>query len=265
MKKLIGIVIISIVLASSCTTVEPGHKGVEVSWGGETNMNKIYDEGLHSGLHWMFDDMVEYDCREQTIVNDFEFNDLNNMSTGVEIAVDFRFNPKKVNLLHTEIADVETKLVKTIKSAGKEVIPNYGAVDLNLTKRGEAESKLSQILTEELQEFYLLLARVQITDVDIPVEISEAAKRTAEQIEKNKLAAQMAEEKTNLGDAIIAEAKALYEAAQYEAKAAKLRSTPDQLKLKELEIQLEWAKQGKSRYGENNVFGAGTTVVRGLK
>jgi len=58
------------------------------------------------------------------------------------------------------------------------VIPNYGAVDLNLTKRGEAEERLSAILSEELTEFYLELARVQITDVDIPQEISEAAKRT---------------------------------------------------------------------------------------
>jgi hypothetical protein len=74
----------------------------------------------------------------------------------------------------------------------------------------------------------------------------------------------MAEEKTNLGNATIAEAKALYEAAQYEAKAAKLRATTDQLKLKELEIELEWARQGKSRYGENNVFGASTAVVKGL-
>lgn len=264
MKKLMGALGFALIV-SACTTVAPGHKGVEVSWGGETNMNRIYEEGLHSGIHWMFDDMIEYDCREKTIVNDFEFNDLNNMSTGVEIAVDYRPNPKKVNLLHTEIADVETKLVKTIKSAGKEVIPSYGAVDLNLTKRGEAEKRLAQILSEELPAFYLELARVQITDVDIPVEISEAAKRTAEQIEKNKLAAQMAEEKTNLGDATIAEAKALYEAAEYEAKAAKLKSTADQLKLKQLEIELEWAKQGKSRYGNNNVFGASTAVVKGLQ
>ena len=80
MKKLM--MFLALAATISCTTVEPGHKGVEVSWGGETNMTKIYDEGLNTGLHWMWDDMVEYDCREQTVVNDFEFNDLNNMSTG---------------------------------------------------------------------------------------------------------------------------------------------------------------------------------------
>ena len=35
--------------------------------------------------------------------------------------------------------------------------------------------------------------------------------------------------------------------------------------LKELEIEEKWAEKGVSRYGNNNVFGAGTTVIKGLK
>ena len=75
----------------NCTTVESGHKGVEVSWGGETNMQKIYPEGMDSGIHWIWDDMVEYDVREKTIVQAFEFNDKNNMVTRVELSLDFNF------------------------------------------------------------------------------------------------------------------------------------------------------------------------------
>lgn len=246
----------------SCETVSPGHKGVEVSFGGETNINKIYSEGMHWGLHWIGDDLVEYDVREQTITYDFEFNDANNMITGVEVAVDFSYDPMKVNILHTKITDIEAKLEKTIKSAGKEVIPSYGAVDLNLTKRGEAEERLAKMLTKELPEFYLVLYRVQITDVDIPTTISDQAKKTAEQIERNKLAAQMAEEKTNLGNAQVAEAMANAEAAKYEAEAARFLSTPQLLKLKELEVQLKWAEKGVSPYGNNNVFGSGVSLVR---
>jgi len=248
MKKILYLIAI-VSFITSCETVSPGHKGVEVSWGGETNMKKIYDEGMHGGVHWVFDDIVEYDCREKTITNDFEFNDNKNMVTGVEVAVDYNFNPVKVNVLHTKITDVETKLVKTIKSACKEVIPSYTAVDLNLTKRGEAESRLSSILEKELPEFYLEFARVQITDVDIPKEISDQARATAKQIEKNKLAAQLAEEKTNLGNALVAEAKAKAEAAKYEAERLEAVTTPQMLKYKALEVQMEWAKQGVSPYG----------------
>ena len=259
MKYSLILVLFSIILVG-CETVQSGHKGVEVSWGGETNMNKIYPEGMASGVHWLWDDMVEYDCRERTIVNDFNFEDSKNMSTAVEIAVDYRVNPNKVNLLHTKIKDFETKLNKTIKSAGKEVIPSYTAVDLNLTKRGEAENRIGDILEEELTAFYLEFARIQITDVDLPQSLTEQARRTAEQIEKNKLAAQMAEEKTNLGNAKVAEARANAEAAVFEAQRLKAITTPDMLKFKALEVQMEWAKKGKSPYGENNIFGEMPTM-----
>jgi hypothetical protein len=131
MKYLIFI-IFSLVI-TGCASVDPGNRGVEVSWGGETNLNKIYPEGLNWGLHWLFDDMVEYDCKEKTEVNLFEFNDINSMETKVEISVDYQLDPSKVNLLHSKINDYETKLKKTIKSAAAEVIPKYGAVDLNVS------------------------------------------------------------------------------------------------------------------------------------
>lgn len=37
------------------------------------------------------------------------------------------------------------------------------------------------------------------------------------------------------------------------------------LELKRLEIQMEYAKHGVSPYGNNNVFGAETAVLKGLK
>ena len=87
--------------------------------GGETNLSTVYPEGMNGGLHWVFDDMIEYDVREKTMVHVFEFNDKNNMSTKVELALDYNLNPSFVNKLHVEITDVETKIIKTLKSAGK--------------------------------------------------------------------------------------------------------------------------------------------------
>jgi regulator of protease activity HflC (stomatin/prohibitin superfamily) len=245
-----------VLIMTSCASVDSGNKGVEVSWGGSTNMDKVYPEGLNWGLHWLFDDMVEYDCKEKTEVETFEFNDINSMETRVEVSVDYQLDPGKVNLLHTKITDVDTKLKKTIKSAAKEVIPNYGAVDLNLTKRGDAEAKLAKILEKELPEFYLKFARVQITDVDLPKEIAEQAKKTATQIEKNKLASKLEEEQTNLAKAAVAKAKGEFEAAEYNSRSAELMSTPANLKLKDLDVQMKWAEKGVSPYGENNVFGS---------
>jgi regulator of protease activity HflC (stomatin/prohibitin superfamily) len=262
---------------TSCETVQSGHKGVEVSWGGETNMSIVHPEGMNSGFHWLWDDIVEYDVREKTIVHKFEFNDKNNMVTKVEISLDYNLNPDKVNLLHTRITDVETKIVKTLKSAGKEVVPQYSAVELNITKRQEAEDKLNKILAEELPEFFVELARVQMTDVDIPAKVANLAEQTAVQLGQNELATKKEAEQVSLAKAAVAKAKGVadakvmkaksdYEAAQYEAKAKKLLSTPANIKLMEAEADLNWSKKGISKYGSNNMYGVSSAaVIKSLK
>ena len=251
---------------TSCETVAPGHKGVEVSWGGETNMNVIYPEGMNGGFHWIWDEIVEYDVREKTIVHKFEFNDKNNMVTKVEISLDYNLHPDKVNLLHTKITDIETKILKTLKSAGKEVVPQYSAVELNITKRTEAEEKLTAILAEEFPDFYVELARVQMTDVDIPAKVAQLAEETAVQLGRNELAKKKEAEQVALAKAKVATAQGNYDAGLLDAKTKKLLAQPEILKLKELEIQLEWAKKGISPYGNNNMFGVqATSVIKGLK
>lgn len=247
------ILIIAILFITACTTVDSGHKGVEVSWGGETNKNMVYPEGMNQGFHWIWDDMVEYDVREKTMVEKFTFNDANNMSTGVELALDYRLAPDKVNLLHTQITDVLVKIQKTLKSSGKEVVPQYSASELNLTKRGEAEQKLSDILSKELPEFYVDFARIQITDVDIPDAIAQTAEATARQLELNKLAGEKEEE-----------AEKNYNAALWDAKTKEILSQPAMLALKRLEIDALWAQKGVSPYGTHNVFGD-MAVIKALQ
>lgn len=250
MKKSIAFAMAAAIL-TSCTTVDSGHKGVEVSWGGETNKNMVYPEGMHGGLHWIWDDMVEYDVREKTMVEVFTFNDANNMGTGVELALDFRLAPDKVNLLHTQITDVMVKIQKTLKSAGKEVVPQYSASELNLSKRGDAEVKLAEILSKELPEFYVEFARIQITDVDIPEAVAKTAEATARQQELNKLAGAKEEE-----------AMKNFKAAEWDAKTKEILSQPAMLELKRLEIDAIWASKGVSPYGNNNVFGADVSILK---
>ena len=184
------------------------------------------------------------------------------METSVEIALDYNLNPNEVNLIHTRITDIDTKILKTLKSAGKEVVPQYTASELNLNKRKDAEVALEDIMKKELPEFHVVFARVQITDVDIPSAIAEVAKETAIQEGRNALAAKKELEQTNLAKARIAEAKGKFDAAEYDAKTKDIMSQPKMLELKKLEIEMEWARKGISKYGNNNVFGAGTAVLK---
>lgn len=269
LSKLFLMVVLAIFLMlaafNSCEGVKPGHKGVEVSFGGKTNTNKVYDEGLNVGLHWIYDHIVEYDVREKTMVHRFEFNDKNNMITTVELSLDYNLNPNKVNLLHTQITDVETKIIKTLKSAGKEVVPQYSAVELNINKRTEAEAKLSKIMQEELPEFYVEFARVQMTDVDIPKKVADLAEETAVQLGRNELAKKKEAEQVALAKAKVATAQGNYDAGLLDAKTKKLLSQPAILELKRLEVEMEWAKKGVSKYGNNNVFGSDVGILKGLK
>lgn len=264
MKKVLLVLGLAIGLVS-CETVESGHKGVKVSWGGETDLKEVYSEGMHNGLGWLFDEMVEYDVREKTIVQQFEFNDKNNMTTRVELSLDFSLNPNKVNLLHSKITDVETKISKTLKSAGKEVVPQYSAIELNISKRNEAEGKLSKIIADELPEFYIEFKRLQMTDVDIPKTVAKLAEETAVQLGRNELAKKKEAEQVALAKAAVAKSKGEFEAAQYDVKTKELMSRPAVLKLYEAETDRIWASKGVSRFGNNNVFGSNASVIKGLK
>jgi len=258
------LLLMTVFFISSCTTVESGHKGVKVYWGGKTDMETIMPEGMDIGISWLWNSCIEYDVREKTLVQKFVFNDSRNMETSVEIALDYNLNPNQVNLIHTRITDIDTKIMKTLKSSGKEVVPQYTASDLNLRKRKEAESALREIISKELPEFYVEFARVQITDVDIPKAIANVAEETAIQEGRNSLASKKELEQTNLAKARIAEAKGKYDAALFDAKTKDIMSSPKMLELKKLEIEMEWARKGVSKYGNNNVFGAGTSVIKGL-
>ena len=249
----------------SCTTVDPGNKAAVVRMMSGTDETVILDEGTHFGLNWLWDDAVEYDVREKTMIRKFEFNDKNNMSTKVEIAIDYNIDPTRVNFLHKGITDVEAKIEKTLKSAGKEVVPDYSAIELNKDKRSEAEKRLNELINDEANEFFIVCKRVRVTDVDIPTKIAKVSEETVIQESKNILAEKKELEQTNLAKAKIAKAKGEFEAAQYDAKTKKILSDPKMLELKKLEIEMEWAKQGASKYGNNNVFGSGTAILKNIK
>jgi regulator of protease activity HflC (stomatin/prohibitin superfamily) len=250
---------------TSCESVPPGHKGVEISWGGKTNMDTVYSEGIHWGIHWIFDSMVHYDVRQKTLVKKFEFNDKDNMLTPVEIALDYNLDPKKVNILHSTITDLDQKILKTLSSAGKEVVPKYSAVELNTSKRPESEKLISDKLTEELLSYYIIAARVQLTDIDLPPSVAKLAEETAVQLGKNELASKKEAEQKALAKARVAEAQGEYDAALLQAKTKDILSQPKMLKLMELEIEDKYAegylKHGNSRYGSNNWFGANAATV----
>ena len=259
------------VTMSACSTVDSGHQGVEVSWGGETNMKTVHNEGMHGGFHWMFDNMVEYDCRQKTVIITNAFLDKDGLNIPIEAILYYNVNPTSVNKLHKEIGpDFEaTKIIPIFKAALKNVIPKYKALELNTEHRDEADAELGKMLEKELELVYCTFVRVNVTDVDIPEAISQVIVAKQKQDESNLLAEKKKLEQENLAAANIAKSKGDYEAAKYDAMTKDIMSQPKMLELKRLEIeQLKWegfTETGNSPYGTNNIFGSETAIVKGLK
>lgn len=266
MKKLLFLLAVTAGLLTSCATVESGHVGVGVSWGGETDMTKVYPEGIHYGFGWLFDDMVEYNAKQLTFVTKIEFNDTNNMSLPIEFSVDYRIDAAHANVLHKDIDNYMIKLEKSIKSAASDIIPKYSATQVNILKRKEIEAKVAEALTKELPEFHLIFADVRMTDVDIPAAVAKLAEETAKQVGRNELASKKEAEKVALAKAQVAEAEGKYKAAQFDVKTKELMSRPAVLALYQAETERVWANKGVSPFGNNNIFGGdGISVIKGLK
>lgn len=250
----------------SCTGVDPGHRGVEISWGGETNMNEVYGEGLQVGLSWLWNDMVEYDCREQTMTIEGSYLDYDGLDTDVKVTLYYNPDPSSVNSLHSKVGPDfrESKLKPLFIAAVRTEVAKHQALELNRKNRPEAEANLLKELQEDLGSMFVQVTRVQILDVDLPDKISKMIEQAKEQDERNNLAAKLKLEAENRGAAKVAAAKANLEAARLDAQTKAILSQPAMLKLKELEIDQTWADKGVSKYGNNNVFGSNTTVVKGL-
>jgi regulator of protease activity HflC (stomatin/prohibitin superfamily) len=259
------------IMMLSCTTVDSGSAGVPVSWGGKTG-TEVLDEGVNYGLNYIVDDVVEYSVREQTITLKKEYNDIKDMPVPVEVTLYFRPVKKSLTRLHKEVGqDYQTvKLKPLFLGALKEVIPQYSAQGLNKTDRAAAESKIKTILDKDLGSIYVECVRVSITDVDIPVGISNKATAIAVQESSNMLASKKEAEKVALASALIAESKGKYEAALYDAKTKDIMSQPKMLELKRLENEaIMWdgfRRHGKSPYGQNNMFGVNSpNLLKNIK
>jgi len=266
MKKLM-LMLGLVMMITSCATVDSGHQGVAVSWGGETDMSQVYNEGVHFGFHWMFDEMKDYDSRQKTVRIKTTLLDVDGLSIPIEAVLYYEIMPGAANKLHKKIGgDFEvTKITPLFQTALKNVVTKYKALDLNVSKRDEADSHLRLLLDKELAEIYIMGQGANIIDIDIPKEISDMIVAKQTQDEKNKLSEKKKLEETNLAAAKLEKSKGDFFAAEFDAKTKAIMSRPEMLRLKELENDAIWASKGVSKYGNNNVFGAGTTVIKGLQ
>jgi len=262
MKRIFAIIVALVAISmTSCTGVDSGFESPIISYGGETNMNKVLGEGMHYGFNYMWDDTPQYEIREQTMTIEDTYFDNNDMSTPVTVVIYFNPIKGKTNYLHKNVGPdySHTKLDPIARGALAKVIPHYTAQDLNKNKRDEAEVKLKTILAKEAGTIYVNIARIQFTKVGIPGAVAKLATETAVQLGRNELASKKEAEQVALAKAKVATAQGNYDAGVLNAKTKDIMSSPKMLEMMRIEnekiLAEAFLKHGKSIYGENNWFG----------
>lgn len=250
---------------TSCTEVPNGERGVAYKpYAGGLDPEKVYDEGVDVGLSWLWNDMVTYNIRQQSLDLNMTLMDKEGLDVDISATLLYRVIPNRIGYLHEEKGeDYESSYVRPIaESACKKVVATFGAIELNVAKRDTAELLIKEGIEMIFEtNNHLQVDNVMIRDVDLPDKIANAIVAKKEQDERNLLAEKKKLEEENLAQARIAKAKGNYEAAQYEAQTKEIMSQPKMLKLMELENDRIWAQKGVSKYGSNNVFGSDAMLM----
>ena len=157
--------------------------------------------------------------------------------------------------------DLVNTRVRTI--VRKELLDNAVsfASDSLLQHRNMYEANVTKSSTMALEKEGFTLNNIAILKMALPPSYKAAIERkiavlqeTATIISQTKQAEQTALKKVAL-------AKGNFEAAQYDAKTKEILSQPKLLELYRAETERIWAENGKSPYGENNVFGSTSGIL----
>jgi len=204
---------------------------------------------------------------------DMNVLDKTGLEVGIDVSIQYKPMDDRIGYLHKEVGKDYKNVIVTPypRNVVREITGQFTAEELYSTKRDQLQSQCEKILTEKFAEKNLILQDVLIRDVNLPKKIKDGIEAKEAQKQKNELAEKINAEKQFLATAAITEAEGVKQSkilrAQGEAEAIKLKQ--QQLRQSPQYIEfIKWqgyAETGKSPYGENNVFGAETAVLKGLK
>jgi|AACY02.3.fsa_nt_gi prohibitin 1 len=276
-----------IIFMTSWVDVPQGSEGFMYNpYAGGVQQEKTYGEGTYFVAPW--NDMVSYNTRQQSRTYQSKVMEKNGTDIDILISINYsaiKGQTPKLHLKHgpsTEIYDEETtKLLEVsggyvnfiddkVKGAIKDVIGRYTYEEVYSSKREALEGEIEEILRKDFSGNFVQLHYVEIADVNLPLPIQNEITAKETQKQKNMKSELMKIEEKNLADARIEKARgdsSLVISAQFRAESIKKEA--QQLKANPVYIDyIKWKgyADGKgSPYGEGNVFGAGTGILKEIK
>ena len=275
MKKLLGIVVMFTVMLlsmTSCSDVESGSEGFYRTYSNGVDTTEVLSDG--TSWHAPWNDVITMSIRQQAVDYDnAKLKDVDQVKLTVDYSAGIRAIKGKtpqLYLLHGE--DYITGFVEAkVTSAVKDVFGKYSYVDILGSKRDVVEDEIESLIETEFEGNYILLDYVEVMDIQLPDAIQSQITAKEAQEQKNLTSEKKKQEAINIAAAQIQKAigdstsliiNATAQAEEIRIKSSTLKSSPEYIEL----IKWQGYANGKgSPYGDNNVFGAGTSVIKGLK
>lgn len=277
MKKVLGL--LGLVLAmsvTSCTTADSSEVALVVDQIG--NDKGIPNVEMASGFIFYFpptQDVFLYPTNVQHKIwsaNDEDGQDtrINVTSSdgatfGLDVALNIQLQRERAADLFIKYRVDMDKLIDTrVKTiVRKELLDNAVgfASDSLLQHRNVYEANVSKSLAIALNKEGFDLSNLAVTSMSIPDSYRAAINKKIKVIQETATIKSQTEQAQQEAMRKVAVAKGNFEAAQFDAKTKAIMSQPKMLELYRAETERKWAEKGVSPYGNNNVFGAGTSIM----
>jgi len=267
----VGVILLSLFFMS-WTDVNPGEEGfIYRPYTGGIEQSKVYTEGTVFIAPW--NEMITYNILQQSRNYSSKVMEKNGMEIGIDVTINYnpmQNNSAKLHLKHGKAFE-SSFIDAKVRGVIKDVIGRYTYEEIYSTKREALETEMDTIFQSEFPANFISYNFCEIADVNLPENVKIAITEKETQKQRNQKAKELEEEQQYLANAEIMKAEGEKTAAilRAQGRAEEIRLVQQQLTRSPNYIELvKWKgyADGKgSPYGQDNVFGAGTSVIKGLK
>jgi regulator of protease activity HflC (stomatin/prohibitin superfamily) len=225
--------------AIGCTTVPPGHRGVQVHFG--DLQDEVLEPGFYTSILTSVEPIsVQVQATEATA--NATTHDLQNVTT--QVTLNWARDPGKVHHQYENYPSIRSRIIApAIQESTKSVTARYTATDL-VQKRQLVKDEIENLLSQRLEPIGISVDTMNMTDfsfsaefnssIEAKVKAEQEALRAKEELQKTRIVAQQAEAEAQ-GKKAAAILKAEGEAQAIDIQGEALRRNPQVLELRRVQ------------------------------
>lgn len=239
------LVVAAVMLATGCTIVGPGQRGVRYSFGKMSN--DVLEPGTHLWLPY-FAGSSKLDVQIQAIETKTSSGTKDQQEVTTTVTVNLQLSPDKVVETVKTIGDNDALLARVLPLVQESIsasVSKYSAEEI-LTKRGQLKADIETLVKEKVTKYGVIIHDISLKDLQYSNEYSQAIER--KQIAEQK--AKQAEYETQQAEQ---NAKAAVAKAKGEAEANRMKQQTLTPQLIQYEAVLRWDGKLPTYSGGNTV------------